>query len=230
MNFKIIGAIFYKQIKDIAKNKTVLLQYFAFPVIAFVMSMVIPDDIMKEGIVTIFASMFVIMIPLLSISNVIAEEKEKNTLLALKFAYVTPMEYIIGVGLFVFLCSFVDFWLFAFMLNVGWVAKLKFVLILLSGLLPSMILGAFLGILSKNLMSVSSFVSPISIILSMLPVLSAYNEDLHNVTKYVYSQQVSDLLTNLQSSIQIESIVIIFANLLIFLLLFIFGFRKKGLY
>ena len=74
MNFKIIGAIFYKQIKDIAKNKTVLLQYFAFPVIAFVMSMVIPDDIMKEGIVTIFASMFVIMIPLLSISNVIAEE------------------------------------------------------------------------------------------------------------------------------------------------------------
>lgn len=49
-----------------------------------------------------FITMHIVMIPIINMANIIAEEKEKNTLRVLIMSNVKPMEYLIGIGLSVF--------------------------------------------------------------------------------------------------------------------------------
>ncbi len=76
-----VGMILQKQRKDTWKNKAVLIQFVMFPVLVVIMTKLVKIDGMpKNFFVNLFASMYVGMAPLTSLSVVIAEEKEKNTL------------------------------------------------------------------------------------------------------------------------------------------------------
>ncbi len=76
-----VGMILQKQWKDTWENKAVLIQFVMFPVLVVIMTKLVKIDGMpKNFFVNLFASMYVGMAPLTSLSAVIAEEKEKNTL------------------------------------------------------------------------------------------------------------------------------------------------------
>ncbi len=76
-----VGMILQKQWKDTWKNEAVLIQFLMFPVLVVIMTKLVKIDGMpKNFFVNLFASMYVGMAPLTSLSAVIAEEKEKNTL------------------------------------------------------------------------------------------------------------------------------------------------------
>lgn len=75
---KHISAILWKQLKDTLKNKTVLIQYIMFPVMTIIMENGVKIDNMPEHFfATLFAVMYIGMAPLVSMSSIIAEEKEK---------------------------------------------------------------------------------------------------------------------------------------------------------
>lgn len=229
MKFNVICAVAFKQIKDIFKNKTVLLQFVLFPIITMLMLIVIPEKEIKESIPIMMSTIFIGMIPLTCMSSIIAEEKEKNTLTALRFAFVSPIEYLIGIGSIILLACIAVLFVFSCLFYGDIMLKVKFLFVLILGLIPSMFLGSVLGLLSKNQMSIASMVSPVSMIVSLLPLFSTYNDKIRFVSQIIYTQQINDILNNINNEIDIKKIIVIIGNILFLIFLFVIVFRKKGL-
>lgn len=97
-----ICAVFEKQIKETLKNKTILIQFIMFPALTIIMETAIKiEDMPEHFFVKLFAVMFVGMAPLTCMSSVISEEKEKNTLRALMMSNVKPVQYLLGIGTYI---------------------------------------------------------------------------------------------------------------------------------
>ena len=104
MKIRRIMAVLKKQIHDTLKNKTVLIQFIMFPVMALVMTNTISSSgISATYFVTLFATMYVGMAPMTSIASIISEEKEHNTLRVLLMSNVKPTEYLLGVGIYLYI-------------------------------------------------------------------------------------------------------------------------------
>ena len=58
-----IKAIFKKQLKDIIKNPAILIQFIIFPLVAFVINIIIVTDIDFDGIPEDIAAMIVANLP-----------------------------------------------------------------------------------------------------------------------------------------------------------------------
>lgn len=226
-----IIAVMKKQLKDTLKNKTVFIQFIMFPVLTIIMNRAITIDGMPENFfVNLFATMYVGMAPLTSISAIIAEEKEKNTLRVLLMSNVKPYEYLLGIGSYVFI---------ACMLGAGVICAagsyslrdgLVFMLIMAIGIVTSLLMGAVIGTWSKTQMMATSVAVPVMMIFSFLPMLSMFNSTIAKVAKYIYSEQISILL-NAVSTLELEpdSIGIMGGNMLLFILLFSVVYRRCGL-
>ena len=99
-----ICAVFLKQINETFKNKTILIQFVLFPAFALIMENAIKlQDMPEHFFVKLFAVMFVGMAPLTCMSSILSEEKEKNTLRALLMSNVKPVQYLLGVGSYLWL-------------------------------------------------------------------------------------------------------------------------------
>lgn len=97
-----IFIILKKQFKDTFKNKSILIQFVMFPLLAVIMTNAISLENMPANFFgTLFASMYVGMAPLTGIFAIISEEKEKHTLRVLLMAGVSPVQYLLGTGCYV---------------------------------------------------------------------------------------------------------------------------------
>ncbi len=228
---KNIDAVFLKQIKETFKNKTILIQFLMMPILAVVMENTITlDDMPEHFFVKMFSVMFVGMAPLTCMSSIISEEKENNTLRALMMSNVKPFEYLMGVGLYVWLMCMAGAVVFAVCGGYTGIDFCVFMLIMSTGILLSELTGAAIGIFSKNQMSATSVTVPVMMIFSFLPMLSMFNESIEKVARITYSQQMSNLINGLGTAeIKAESAVVIAVNFVIMALLFAVAFRKKGL-
>lgn len=106
-----------------------------FPLLVFIMTNAISLENMPVNFFgTLFASMYVGMAPLTSISAIISEEKEKHTLRVLLMAGVSPVQYLLGTGCYVFLACMPGSILFSCLLTgVTFASRLFFLLILSTG-------------------------------------------------------------------------------------------------
>lgn len=226
-----IIAVFLKQLKETFKNKVILIQLLIYPVITFVMENTIVDDDMPEHFfVKMFSVMFVCMAPLTCMSSIISEEKEKNTLRALLMSNVKPIEYLVGIGSYVWLMCMIGAAAFAVCGNYSGIQLVLFVIFMAVGILMSLLSGAIIGICCKNQMSASSVSVPVMMIFSFLPMISMFNETVKNIAQFVYSQQISILINNIGvADIEFKSIAVIAVSFIIEVVLFCFAFKKKGL-
>lgn len=226
-----IMAIFKKQLKDTIQNKTVLIQFIMFPLLTLVMSQMITIEGMPENFfVNLFATMYIGMAPLTSIAAVIAEEKEKNTLRVLMMSNVKPYEYLFGVGSYIW---------FACMLGAAVICAaggfalregLAFMGIMAVGILASLLMGAAIGTWSKTQMMATSITVPAMMIFSFMPMLSIFNDTIAKITKFIFSQQVSIMLAQVNAlQLEADNICIVVINMLIFTALFTFSYKKCGL-
>ena len=226
-----IAAVFSKQLKETLKNKSILIQFLMFPVMVLIMENAIVLEGMPEHFfVKLFAVMFVGMAPLTCMSSILSEEKEKNTLRALMMSNVHPFEYLIGIGLYVWLMCMVGAAVFA--VTGGYESKdfLMFMVIMAAGILLSELTGAVIGVFSKDQMSATSVTVPVMMVFSFLPMLSMFNESIEKIAKVTYSQQLSILINGLGTAeVKPESILVIAANFIISAVLFALVFKKKGL-
>lgn len=228
---KNIVAIFLKQLKDTLKNKTILIQFLMFPVMVVIMENAIKIENMPEHFfVKLFAVMFVGMAPLTCMSAIISEEKEKNTLRALMMSNVKPFQYLIGVGIYVWLMCMAGAVVFAVCGGYNGMDFCVFMLIMAAGILLSELTGAIIGVFSKNQMSATSVTVPVMMIFSFLPMLSMFNESIEKIARVTYSQQMNILINGLgNAEASVESVVVITINFLAAVVLFAAAFKKKGL-
>ncbi|MBR6579927.1 MAG: ABC transporter permease [Ruminococcus sp.] len=226
-----ISVIFLKQLKDTFKNKAVLIQFVMFPLMAVIMENSVKIEDMPENFfVKLFSVMFVGMAPLICVSSIISEEKEKNTLRALMMSNVKPFEYLCGIGSYVWLMCMVGTAVFAICGKFSGKELGIFLLIMVVGIALSELIGAVIGIFSRNQMSATSVTVPVMMIFSFLPMLSMFNEKIEKIANLTYTQQLSNVINGLgNSSATLENIIVPALNFLLAVVLFLVAFKIRGI-
>lgn len=223
-----VWAILWKLLKDTLKNKTTLIQFIMFPVLTIVMENAIELQGMPEHFfANLFAIMYVGMAPLTSMSAIISEEKEKNTLRVLQMCNVKSYEYLLGNGIYVVTICMLGSLVIGMAGGYRGTELCGFLLIMLLGHSISVLLGAAVGILSKNQMAATAVTVPVMMVLAFLPMLSMFNEPISKVARFVFSQQLHMLLNRLgHISIGGETIGILMCNVAVILVVFVVAYGK----
>jgi ABC-2 type transport system permease protein len=222
-----------KQFKDTLKNKETLIQFVMFPVIALLFTLLMPNIEMPipEGMfVTMFAAMYVGMVPLVNMASIISEEREKKSLKMLIMSNVKPHEYLIGVGTYVIVLCGLGSLAFGLIGGFSGAELFRFVSVMIAGTLVSLLLGSGIGILAKNQGAATALAMPIAIIPAFLPMFSMFNETVNSVARVLYVQQIFHMLGDLSAAnFTYDRFIVIGVNLMIFLFVFIFAYKKADL-
>ncbi|WP_404444287.1 hypothetical protein LG307_16605 [Sutcliffiella horikoshii] len=99
--------------------------------------------------------------------------------------------------------------------------------------LISLIIGYIIGILTKNQTQTSLYTMPITLLLTSVPAIKLFQEDLSAILDYTYT----GVLTNFANSIYTETgyqwnltdISVLFGWFIIALVIFIYAYKKNGL-
>ena len=170
----------------------------------------------------LFAVMYIGMAPLTCMAAIISEEKEKNTLRVLQMCNVKALEYLTGNAVYIMTMCMLGSLLIGFAGGYQETNLAAFLLIMLLGHGISTLLGAAIGVLSKNQMMATSLTVPVMMILSFLPMLSMFNETIAKVAKYVFSGQLYEMLNHSGNiSLEVENILILGGNILLVALVFL---------
>ena len=229
---KNIITIIKKQLKDTLKNKIVLIQFVMFPVLGVIMVNMMQLEGMPENFfVMLFSSMYIGMAPLTSLSAIISEEKEKNTLRVLMMADVTPWQYLLGTGSYVFAVCMLGGVVFCGLLeNVTSEQRVLFLLIMAAGIIASIVMGAAIGVGSRNQMAATSVTVPVMMVFSFLPMLSMFNDRIEKIAKFTYTEQIRILVGELGNDGNcMQNVVIILFNIVVFGVIFSVLYRRRGL-
>ena len=223
-----IVTIIKKQIRDTLRNKTVLIQFVMFPALALIMTKAIQIEGMPaDFFIKMFSSMYVGMAPVTSMAAIISEEQEKNTLRVLLMANVTPWQYLVGVGSYVFFFCMLGAGVFCLLGGYALRESCLFVLIMAAGILASLLLGAAIGVGSASQMAATSVTVPVMLLFSFLPMLSMFNAEISKVAKYTYTEQVRLLLDSLgREGDFLTGILVIAVNMLLFGSIFCLLYRN----
>lgn len=221
--------IIKKQLKDTLKNKTILIQFILFPIMALIMEHAIQMVGMPEYFFTkLFSIMYIGMAPLTSVAAIISEEKEKNTLRVLLMANMKPWQYLIGVGIYVWAICMIGAGVMATSLPKQNIAV--YLIIMAVGFVISILIGASIGIYAKNQMSATSLVMPVMMIFSFLPMLAMFNEKIERVAKLFFTQQLKLCLNDMSvMGHPNETYIVLLVNVIITIIIFEVTFKKKGL-
>ncbi len=228
-----IRIMIWKQLKDTLKNKTIFIQFVMFPVLGIFMTKAVDIEGMPPHFfVNMFAAMYVGMAPLTSMAAIISEEKEKNTLRVLLMAKVTPWQYLLGIGCYVFFFCMLGAAVFCSLLGEGtaFYDRCEFLLVMAAGITASLMAGAAIGAGSRNQMAATSVTVPVMMVFSFLPMLSMFNETIAKVAKYTYTEQIRRMISALgEGQGENGNPWVIGLNMLVFGGLFWGLYRRQGL-
>ncbi|WP_026508251.1 ABC transporter permease [Butyrivibrio sp. MC2013] len=228
MNISLINvrAIFIKECKDAIKNKSIIFMLVMFPVFTYLFYEIVDKETIAY-VLPNFITMHLIMSPILCMASILGEEKEKGTLRVLLYANVTSLEYVVGIGIFV--------------LGIIWSSSLLYIpvlrfdinqLLLFLGVsfwvsLCSMIIGAVIGTIVKNQISVGPYAAPVAIALGMMPMLAMINGSVMKVSRFFYSQIVFNIVSNPDYHLTKVDIIVSLINLSSMLVIFAISYRKN---
>lgn len=227
-----IKSVMYKQLHDTIKNKLVILLIFMYPVLAYIFYFLLKDTPQAINmVIPIFVTMHIIMAPIVCISSIISEEKEKNTLKGLFFSGVKSYEYLLGISsvlLLILIVSLIPY-LFILQFKVGQI--LCFFNFAVIGFLCSLLLGSVIGIISKNQMCVGTISSPLSMFIGLLPMTSMFNTHIDKISKVLYSKRIYDVIYSFMDNKEIDIIIdtsVCMINMFILIIIFSFAYRTSG--
>ena len=223
-----ILAILWKQVKDTFKNKTILIQFVMFPVMTVIMENAIKiDNMPKHFFANLFAIMYIGMAPLTSMSAIISEEKEKNTLRVLHMSNVKAVEYFIGNAIYIWSICMLGSLVIGLAGGYSGEILVKFMLVMAVGHLISTMLGAAIGAFSTNQMMATSITIPVMMVFSFLPMLSMFNDTIGKFAKIFYSQQLHLLISQLNDfKVSTECVIVMCVNIILITGIFALGYQR----
>jgi ABC-2 type transport system permease protein len=226
-----VRAIFIKQAKDMFKNPMVLVLFIIFPVMAFIMTELVAksnDDISNNMFVIMMAAIFAGMGLITATTGFIAEDIERKSLRFLVMAGVKPHQYLLGVGGFLLLAGVITSVVFALIGDFTGTEIVKFLIIMVAGVAASVILGASIGMLSKNQQAATAMSMPVAIILGFTPMIASFNEAVEKFAGILYTQQINIIVNDFSVSL-LKPVLVIAANTAVLLVLFVIAYKRKGL-
>lgn len=223
--------IFIKQAIDTARNPMVLVMFVIFPVVALIMTQLIAlpnDDIPNNMFVTMMGAIFAGMGLITSMASIIAEDSEHKSLRFLVMAGVKPQEYLIGTGGFILLAGTIASLCFALIGDFSVEEFLKFFTVMVLSTTASIILGATIGMLAKNQQAATALGLPLAMIIGFTPMIATFNETVERVSSVLYTQQLNVIVNDFSENFSLAVLVIVL-NILVFAVLFILAYKKRGL-
>lgn len=223
-----ILAILWKQVKDTFKNKTILIQFVMFPVMTVIMENAIKiENMPKHFFANLFAIMYIGMAPLTSMSAIISQEKEKNTLRVLHMSNVKAVEYFIGNAIYIWSICMLGSLVIGLAGGYSGEILVKFMLVMAVGHLISTMLGAAIGAFSTNQMMATSITIPVMMVFSFLPMLSMFNDTIGKFAKIFYSQQLHLLISQLNDfKVSTECVIVMCVNIILITGIFALGYQR----
>lgn len=224
-------AVFTKQAKDMLSNPMVLVMFIIFPAVAFIMTQLVAksnDDIPANMFVTMMASIFAGMGLVTAAAGAIAEDIERRSLRFLIIAGVKPHQYLIGTSGFFLLAGTVTSVIFALIGDFTLAETFKFLVIMISGAAASIILGAAIGMMSKNQQAATSLGMPVAVIIGFTPMIANFNETVEKVAGILYTQQINIIVNDFTAGI-FKPLLVVLANIAVFTSFFVIAYIKKGM-
>ena len=226
-----IRAIFSKQLKDIFKNRMVLIQFIVFPLMALIFTEIVAKpnaEIADSMFVTMFAGIYAGMSVLSTTAGMIAEDRERRSLRFLIMAGVKPYQYMLGIGGVMMAASFVVAVIFGLIGGFSGMDFIRFITVLILGSIASTLLGATVGIVLKNQQAASAVAMLLGMILGFTPMLALFSETVEKAFGIFYIMQVNTLVNNFSASFTKPALIIL-ANVAVLAVLFALAYTKKGL-
>lgn len=228
MSLTKIRAIIYKQMIDTKRNVIILFLILLYPILTFIFYALLSGNPVVNMIIPSFITLNIVMIPIIIMSNIISEEKEKDTLRILVMSNVAPIEYFIGVGTTLFIVIMFSLIPYTFLLKLTLVSTVYYFIYSSLGVVISLIIGAIIGIIIKNQMGVGAISSPVSMFFGMLPMLTNINNKIKSFSFILYSQKIYDLIVNVEEH-SLSNILVIVINLILLGGIFIMLYIRKGI-
>lgn len=229
MSFCRIKTVYGKQLRDLTKNPTLLLCFLVLPLLGFFFSkMDIPSEEIRM-MTRLYIPMYVAMCGLMGTGSTMAEEKEKNTLRVLMMSNVKPAEYMASICLFVLTIESFGAAYFIYLGGFHGIEILRAIIVILLGSLCTMVLGSTIGLIAKSQMNANSYLTPVMMVVGILPALAGLNRDLYPIAKSIYSTQMSESMTNIAKPLSLETIIIMIANMAICVAIFVRVYKKNRL-
>lgn len=232
MSNRHIKAIMYKQLHDIIRNKLVIMLIFMYPILAYIFYFLLNDTPEAVNmVVPIFITMHIIMSPIVCMSSIISEEKEKNTLKGLFFAGIKSYEYLIGISSILMVILLISLLPYLLILQFRIGQVICFFYFAIIGFLCSLLLGSVIGIVAQNQMCVGTISSPLSMFIGLLPMASMFNLYIEKISKVLYSKRIYNVIYLFMDNKEIDILVdtsVCLINMLILIIIFGFVYRRSG--
>ena len=232
---KNIASVFDKQSRDMFKNPMVLIMFIIFPVIALIMGNLTDGVPGMEANALMMAGMFAGMAIIQSVTSIIAEDKENQSIKFLTMAGVKPTEYILGISGVILMFGAVSS--VAFGLIAGFVGTefWVFVGLLKAVVIAASLVGGIIALGAGNAQSANGLGTPIGMVFGFVPMIAQFNESVAQWARFVFTQQINAVGMlfmfggeGVQEQIA-ESFAVVGGNVLVLLVVFVWVFRKKGI-
>lgn len=224
-----IGAVMYKECIDVIYNKSLILINIIFPVLGYIFSNILKDEFDFIEMSTMLMLFHTTFSPMLTIANIVADDKEKCTLKYLILLGVKPSSYLFGIGIVSFILSFVSS--FGFVIINDWNNRqlINFICCNVLEIVASLVIGAVIALLVKNHVAVGIITGPTAMIISMITVLAPINDKIASCARNIYSFEIFHKYNNLAECIHFTDLKVYFINVVCFFIIFLVLYKKRGL-
>ena len=232
-----IKALTKKEFKSFTKNSNVLLMCMLPIMFSIIYSYIYGSNengVPKLMVLLLCLNMNLIMCSSFTIAMLIAEEKEKNTLRTLLLSGVSALEFLFGKVVLTLILSTLTNILIYFICGIevkylGW-----FLLISTLVIISMIIIGALIGMFSKNQMSTSVVGMPVLLVFLLIPMMAEFNENIRNVAKFTPNYNMNVIFNKVLAGGSLSSQEILpFVSIFVWIVLtgigFIIAYNKVGI-
>jgi len=224
-------AIFKNQFNEFAADKEQLMLFVLFPGLAFFQARIMDLDegVYPYQIVIGIAGMFATAVMIMLIPPIIAEHRENGSLRFMVMSGIKPLSYLFGIGGFFVVVNMLVGLFFAWLGEFSGVALVNFLLTILLGVICSILIGAIIGIISKNRQKAMGFSMPIGMGLAFLPMFAQQLESIQPVMNLLYLDRISNMMMAVGTGDFMMDLYVVLANIGVLTLVFAGLFKLKGM-
>lgn len=174
------------------------------------------------------------MIAMMMPATLLAKDKERHTLRTLMTSSVNAIEYFLGSIIPLILVSiFLNLAVLIISgINLSLVNLPVYFLITTIGVITSCIIGMIVGIYAKNQMSTSNIITPIMLVLLIIPLFGNMVENLKEISQFLYTGVISKMIetysTGQSYQLDVMSISVMIGEIFLAIVLFVISYRRNG--
>lgn len=232
MKLRRIKAVLKKQFADKGGLKALMFQLLSYPLIILLFSFSLKAEA-KYSIVAAITPLFFGSAPMLTVNNLIREDRTSGALRAMMLASVRPLEYMAAIGCYMLITMGLTSVIIGIISGLTGLKLIYFVAATTTGVLLTVMLACVFSLRKNDGANSVMLINVVSIINGIIPLLDLFYPSVNVVTKFWYTKQVKTVITSLYTD-SIDGLLFAFSviavNLAVFIAIFVIAYRKNRIF